>query len=287
MPQATRTPARNRGRSRSQEDARPVRTAASPAPLPVTPRRRPLAYFLLALPGVLFLLGAALAIVLTPALAVLSLLGVLLAVANLHFSASARLLAELKARTLTAADEPQLFNVLEGLCIENGIEPPEVRLLDDAAANALLLPDGHGGAVLFCTRGLLDSLDRMALQGAVAAELASWKQGDLRAMQLLHRATGAYAVLSPGAASLVWRLTDPTRQFRGDRAACRMTRFPPGLHAALSVLDAGATTPRQLSPLVVRLTAPYWLAPLALGAPKTPRPGELDLGLRISALAEL
>lgn len=287
MPQVTRTPSRSRGHSRVHVDSRPSRAAAPPTPLPVTPRPSALAYVLLSLPLALVLGGVALAIALTPVYAILCLVGVSVAFANRRSSASSRLLAELGGRRLAPADEPQLFNVLEGLCIENGMEPPEVRLLDDAAANALLLPDGRSGAVLFCTRGLLDSLDRMALQGAVAAELASWKQGDLRVMQVIHRAVGAYATFSARAASIVWRLTDPSRQFRADRAACRMTRFPPGLLAALSVLDAGVTTPKQLSPLVARLTAPYWLAPLSLGAPRLPRPGELDLGLRISALAEL
>lgn len=287
MPQATRSASRNRNRPRPQAEARPVRSAAAPAPLPATPRPGPFLNLILSLPPLLLLTGVALAILLKPAFAAFSVIGIGLGAANLHFSSRTRLLGLLGGRSVTALDEPQLFNVLDGLCIANGITPPEVRLLDDAAANALLLPNTRDGAVLFCTRGLLDSLDRMALQGAIADELASWKQGDLAAMQLIHRAVGTYVALSSGAASLVWRFTDPSRQFRADRAACRMTRYPPGLLSALSVLDRGATTPLNLAPLVARLTAPYWLAPLSIGAPKIPRSGELDLGLRISALAEL
>jgi Zn-dependent protease with chaperone function len=242
---------------------------------------------LLALPWLLVAAGVALATIATPILGLVSLVGLGLALLNLRFGSSHRVVAALGGRRIGVSDEPRLFNVLEGLCIENGIPVPEVRLLDDAAANALLQPLGHGEAVLFCTSGLLSRLDRIALQGVVADELASLKQGDLVTARLVGIALGALASLSESAASLAWKCTDPTRQFRADRAASRMTRFPPGLHSALSSLDGVATMPKGLSPVVARLTAPYWLVPLSLGRPARPRPGELDLELRICALAEL
>src|SRR6202020_2543619 len=135
----------------------------------------------------------------------------------------------------------RLFNVLEGLCVENGLAIPRVRILDDDAANSLLLPDDDGGLVMICTRGLLDGLDRIELEGILADILAGAKRGDVKRAALLARAFGALAALSPVGASLAWHFTDPARQFRTDREACRMNLFPPGLLSALETVSKGPT----------------------------------------------
>lgn len=241
----------------------------------------------MALPWLLVAAGVALAVIVTPILGLFSIVGLGLAALNQRYGSARRIVDSLGGRRLSPSDEPRLFNVLEGLCIENGIPVPEVRLIDDPAPNALLQSLTRDEVVLFCTSGLLARLDRVALQGVIADELATMKQGDLVTARLVGIALGSLAALSDSAASLAWKCTDPTRQFRADRAAARMTRFPPGLHGALSALEDVATTPKGLPVIAARLTAPYWLVPLSVGKPARPRPGELDLELRISALAEL
>ena len=241
----------------------------------------------MALPWLIALGGIALAILITPVLVLLAVVGLIIGFANLRFGSPRRLATALGGRAISAREEPRLFNVLEALCIENGLPLPEVRLLDDPAANAVVLASGRDDAVLFCTSGLLARLDRIALQGVVADELATLKQGDLAPAKMIGLAFGALAAVSDAAASFAWRATDPSRQFRADRSASRMTRFPPGLHDALSSLEGVLTTPARLAPVVARLSAPYWLIPLSIGKPTRPRAGELDLDLRISALAEL
>jgi Zn-dependent protease with chaperone function len=231
--------------------------------------------------------GIVLALVISPIAAVLALLGVLLAAANFRVGSPSHLLASLSGSQGSAVDEPRLFNVVEGLCVENGISMPKVRVLEDSAANALLTADGHDSLLLICTRGLLDALDRIQLEGVMADTLAAAKRGDVKGAAMIARALGAFATLSPAAASLAWRFTDPARQFRTDREACRMTCYPPGLLSALSALQEFKTTPAGLPTVFSRLSAPYWLIPLEIGKPHTLRAGELDLDLRISALAEL
>jgi len=239
------------------------------------------------LPWALVLIGIVLAIVLTPVAAILALVGVVLAVASFRAGNPARLLAALGGKEHTGVDEPRLFNVVEGLCLENGIPMPKVRILEDQAANSLVLSDGHDGLALIVTRGLLDALDRIQLEGVMADTLAAAKRGDVHGAAMIARALGALATVSSSAATLAWRFTDPARQFRTDREACRMTCFPPGLLSALSLLQDLPTTPAGLPMVLSRLSAPYWLVPLEVGKPRTTRAGELDLDLRVSALAEL
>jgi len=256
-------------------------------PLEGTPKPSPGLVALVSLPGILIVLGVVTAVAITPVLAVVALLGALLALANFALGRPARLLSLLGGRESTAEEDPRLFNVLEGLCVENGLAIPRVRILDDDAANSLLLPGENGGLVLVCTGGLLDNLDRIQLEAILADTLAAAKRGDVKRAALLARALGAIAAASTVGASLAWHFTDPARQFRTDREACRMTCFPPGLLSALEVVSKRPTVPSGLAPAVARLSAPYWLVPLEIGKPRKIRVGELDLDLRISALAEL
>jgi Zn-dependent protease with chaperone function len=267
--------------------SRPVRRTAPPVPLEGTPKPSIGLLAFASLPIVLLVVGVATAIAIAPVLAIIALLGVLLALANLALGRSSHLLDLLGGHESTASEDPRLFNILEGLCVENGLAIPRVRILDDDAANSLLLPGENGGLVLVCTRGLLANLDRIQLEGVLADTLASAKRGDVTRAAFIARALGAVAAASPAGASLAWRFTEPTRQFRTDREACRMTLFPPGLLSALGVLSDRSTVPSGLAPAVARMTAPYWLVPLDLGKPRKVRAGELDLDLRISELAEL
>jgi Zn-dependent protease with chaperone function len=281
-----RSPQRGTGQ-RGSTSSRPVRHPAPPVPLEGTPKPSLGLLALLSLPLVLVVLGVATAVAVAPVLAILALLGVVLGLANFALGRPSHLLGLLGGSESTAEEDPRLFNVLEGLCVENGLAIPRVRILDDDAANSLLLPGENEGLVLVCTRGLLDSLDRIELEAVLADTLAGAKRGDVKRAALLARALAAVAAVSPAGASLAWHFTDPARQFRTDREACRMTCFPPGLLSALELVSERATVPSGLAPAVARLSAPYWLVPLDIGKPRKIRPGELDLDLRISALAEL
>jgi Zn-dependent protease with chaperone function len=256
-------------------------------PLPAAPGAAFGLVVLTALPWILVVSGIVLALLISPLAAVLALLGVVIAVANFRLGSPSHLLASLGGSERSAADEPRLFNVVEGLCVENGISMPKVRILDDPAANALLTAADDDGLLLICTSGLLGALDRIQLEGVMADTLAGAKRGDVKGAAMIARALGALGALSPAAASLAWRFTDPARQFRTDREACRMTCYPPGLLSALSALQGFTTTPAGLPTVFSRLSAPYWLIPLETGKPHALRAGELDLDLRISALAEL
>jgi Zn-dependent protease with chaperone function len=169
MAASSRTRARNRSPQRGtgqrgSTSSRPVRHPAPPVPLEGTPKPSLGLIALVSLPLVLIVLGVATAFAVTPVLAVVALLGVLLGLANFALARPSHLLGLLGGSESSAEEDPRLFNVLEGLCVENGLPIPRVLILDDDAANSLLLPGENEGLVLVCTRGLLDSLDRIELE---------------------------------------------------------------------------------------------------------------------------
>ena len=53
-----------------------------------------------------------------------------------YYGGSSVLLGLSKARAITKADDPQLYNVVEELCLAAGTPVPKVYLIDDTAMNA-------------------------------------------------------------------------------------------------------------------------------------------------------
>jgi len=184
-------------------------------------------------------------------------------------------------------------NLVDGLCATMGVEPPDILVIDEWTRQALALGRKSGAAVLVVTSGLLDALDPVCLEGVLAHELVHVKRADVAP------ATMAAAIMLPLAtffpvSGLVHSLAGRGREFRTDRLAVAVTRFPPGLRDAL-VLMAEGPGPRSPSPLTRRSVArtTRWLWTVAL--PETPGGDvmrwnvvdELDApALRVSSLAE-
>jgi Zn-dependent protease with chaperone function len=79
------------------------------------------------------------------------------------------------------ADESRLINVVEEMAIASGITVPDVYVLEhEDAINAFAAGDSPANAVIAVTRGLLERLDRDALQGVIAHEFSHILNGDMR-----------------------------------------------------------------------------------------------------------
>ncbi len=270
----------------------PRLTAPRPALPPLVPPFAQAAHplsgrLLLALPAAVMLLGAlllGLGVVITGA--VLVLVGVALLAYGAISGAPTRLVAALGAHPAGAA-EARYQNIVEGLCVAHGIATPALLVLEDPAPNAIVLGSSEQRAYLVVTRGALELLDRLELEGLVAHELAHLKRGDTRASSFAIRLLGPFAALGRSG-RLLRRVGDPTREFGADQLGASMTRYPPGLRQALEKLErAPSTRPAALDERLVRLTAPFWCAPLDEERDAIAAAGVLDLELRAAALAEL
>jgi Zn-dependent protease with chaperone function len=76
--------------------------------------------------------------------------------------------------------EQRLMNVVEEMSIASGVPVPEVYLLEDPAINAFAAGHGPGDTVIGVTRGCVERLDRDELQGVVAHEFSHILHGDMR-----------------------------------------------------------------------------------------------------------
>ena len=259
----------------------PADSEAVPVPAPVyvqvgddasaSHRNRRRARAIVSLPGVL--LFGIVALVLTGlghpvvGLVVGSALGVAISVV-VSAGATSLVLRSLGARRADEDDVPRAQNLVEGLCASMGLPLPALWVVQDDARNALALGRGHRTAALVLTSGLAANLDPVALEGVLAHELTHVKRADIASATVAVAVLLPFATLVPGVGTVVHRLAGRGREFRADRLAVAVTRYPPGLRGALSDLADGPP-PSPGSPLAGRAVgrATRWLWTVALPLP--------------------
>ncbi len=176
---------------------------------------------------------------------------------------------------------PRYENLVDGLSLAIGVTDPDLRVINDPAMNAVSVAQGTNESIVV-TSGLLDGLDRMQLEGVIAEMLVRIKSGDAE------RATVATGLLRPLLGGplrsvgnkLLTQLLPQDREMAADLAAVSVTRFPPGLGAALRTMAQGSITPAGATVGNDHL----WLAPPLDGEGAVPA---LPLAWRIDTLLEI
>jgi len=84
------------------------------------------------------------------------------------------------ARKVERAAQPELYNLLENLCISRGQPMPSLRIVDSPAMNAWASGLSDKRASITVTRGLLEGLDRDELECVLAHELTHIINRDVR-----------------------------------------------------------------------------------------------------------
>ena len=165
------------------------------------------------------------------------LFGVTIAVLLFH-QADALVLKGLRVQSADSRTQPRVLNVLDGLCDSHGFRKPVVVIVDDAARNACGFGRRSHHGTLALTSGLVESVDRLQLEGVLARELTALSAKSRPAAttvvslrRFLPRRMGD---------AMVQRVQGQERAVRDDFDAVRYTRFPPGLAAALSTIDTGS-----------------------------------------------
>jgi len=160
-----------------------------------------------------------------------------------HLRGDQLALDALGAQPLEPGRYPQLENLVEGLVVSNGFRMPDLYVVDDGAPNAFVVGRTQRHGALAVTTGLVEGLRRIELEGVIAHELSRIRSGETRgavtAATLVCRPLGFADGL---AESLAGRLVDPAGGVRADLAGVTLTRYPPGLAAALHAMVADGRT---------------------------------------------
>jgi heat shock protein HtpX len=228
-------------------------------------------------------------------LVIASVIALVMAVGSYRFGDRV-VLASTRAKEVTPQEQPRLHNIVEGLSIAAGIPKPRVYLVPEAAPNAFATGRDPEHASIAVTEGLLQSLNRVELEGVVGHELAhvvdrdilvgtvvatlagavillseffmrSWLWGGFRGRRGSDRGGGGaeaiifavglvLLVLAPIFAQVIRFSVSRQREYLADAQGALLTRYPPGLASALRKIGAASAIPMHSAN---NATAHLWL----------------------------
>ncbi len=113
------------------------------------------------------------------------------------FQGDSILLSMARAKKISPADNPRLYNVVEEMKIASGLEKmPDVYIIDDPALNAFATGRDPKHSAVAITSGLLQILNRDELEGVIGHEMSHIKNRDVRLMSLLTVLLGTIVILA-------------------------------------------------------------------------------------------
>jgi heat shock protein HtpX len=189
------------------------------------------------------------------------------ALISYYFSDKVALFAS-GAKPISKAEAPELYNIVENLCIANGQPTPAIYLMNDDSPNAFATGRDPEHASVAFTTGLLRILNKQELEGVAAHELSHVKNYDIRVMTIVVVLVGAVmllsdillrssfggnkkeagtvlliiglvlAILSPILAEIIKLAVSRQREYLADASGALLTRYPKGLASALQKISA-------------------------------------------------
>jgi len=181
------------------------------------------------------------------------------------------------AQPIEKKDNPELYRIVENLCITAGLPLPRIYIINEAQPNAFATGRDKNHAVVAVTRGLLERLDKSELEGVVAHELSHIGNRDMFLGTVAVVLAGVIAILAniflrvsffggfrrndrdsggsgilfflgivaailaPIAAQLIQLAISRKREFLADADGALLTRYPEGLARALQKISTDPT----------------------------------------------
>jgi len=194
-------------------------------------------------------------------------------------------LAMSHARSIEKNDNPELYRIVENLCIAAGLPLPKIYIIPEAQPNAFATGRDKNHAVIVVTEGLLRKLNKTELEGVIAHELSHIGNRDILLSTVIVVLAGIIAILSnfflrigfsgggnrrssknsgyfglillalgiiaailaPLAAKLIQLAVSRKREFLADADGALLTRYPEGLASALEKIASDPNPLRAAS----------------------------------------
>jgi len=176
------------------------------------------------------------------------------------------------AKPVTRAEERDLWNSVENLCITAGLPMPKVYVIDDPAPNAFATGRDKNHAAVAVTSGLIGMMSKTELEGVIAHELSHIGNRDILLQTVVVVLVGfvtlladfflrsslwgggnrdregnagmialivgiALSILAPIFAQLIQLAISRKREFLADASGALLTRYPEGLASALEKIS--------------------------------------------------
>jgi len=176
------------------------------------------------------------------------------------------------AKLINHDQAPELYHVVENLCITAGLLVPKIYVIDDPSPNAFATGRNQKNAVIAVTTGLLNLLNQTELEGVIAHELSHIGNRDILLQTIVVVLVGAISlvsnifvrgrmfggrrsnndnngggilmiaglvliILSPIVSTLIQLAISRKREYLADESGALLTRYPEGLASALEKIS--------------------------------------------------
>lgn len=128
-----------------------------------------------------------------------------------------------KARSVTKAEEPRAYRLLENLCISRGITMPRLKVIQTPVLNAYASGIRDENYTIALTTGLMNALDDEELEAVIAHELSHIANRDVRLLIIAVIFVGIFSFFGEGLVRTLMRTnlsrsTDRHRRSGGGQA---------------------------------------------------------------------
>jgi heat shock protein HtpX len=113
-----------------------------------------------------------------------------------YFGNTAIIGAMTGSQAVTRQEYPELYNLLENLCISRGIPAPTLRIIESPALNAFATGMNQKQYAITVTRGLMQALDRDEMEAVLGHELTHVVNRDVRTMVIASVFAGVITLIA-------------------------------------------------------------------------------------------
>lgn len=107
------------------------------------------------------------------------------------------------SKTLDRKDNKRVYNLVENLCMANGMAMPRVNVIDSPALNAFASGINDKTYTVTLTTGIIETLDDLELEGVIAHELTHIRNRDVRVLIVSIVFVGIFTLIMTGAFSAI------------------------------------------------------------------------------------
>ena len=178
------------------------------------------------------------------------------------------ILAMSGANEVIRKENPEIYNLVENICLGAGLPTPKIYIINDTALNAFATGRNPENGVVCLTTGIISTLNKRELEGVIAHELAHIGNYDIRLASIVSVLVGSIVfitdwvshgifysneekefnpimfgililtlIASPIIATLIQLSISRNREFLADATAASLTRYPEGLASALEKIS--------------------------------------------------
>ena len=189
-----------------------------------------------------------------------------------------------KAKLVEFKDSPELYRLVENLCITAGLPVPKIYVIPELASNAFATGRNPKNAVIVFSVGLLQKLNKQELEGVIGHELSHIGNRDILLQTVTVVLVGlvtiasdfflrssllgkgrksddnqgnagailmvigiVFILLSPFISRIVQLAISRKREYLADSSGALLTRYPEGLASALEKISSDETPMRVAS----------------------------------------